>query len=164
MASTEQPTPAAQIDFGDGTCAICLELPQNKSQTPCGHVFCYQCLTNWCQIKIECPVCQQSFTSFKHSFQSPDDYQVHTPTPPVVPVKRIESTWMLVKFSSCTTQQKSSYGISKPTMHSLPRAHFCSFHWNPPIIVALSDYFQSLSIHYHKRNMLVLFLLFIRFF
>ena len=66
MASTEQPTPAAQMDF--------------------------RFLTNWCQIKIECPVCQQSFTSFKHSFQSPDDYQVHTPTPPVVPVKRIEST------------------------------------------------------------------------
>ena len=86
MASPEQPTPAAQICFDGGTCAICLELPQNKSQTPCGHVFCYQCLTNRCQIKLECTVCKQSFTSFKHSFQSPDDYQVQTPSPPVVPV------------------------------------------------------------------------------
>ena len=67
--------------YDEEACPICLGPHVNKSRPDCGHVFCYQCLVDWCQIKLECPVCKQAFSSFKHSFQSPDNFQVHTPPP-----------------------------------------------------------------------------------
>ena len=77
----EQFSSSPDIVFDEETCPVCLGPHVNKSRPICGHVFCYQCLVDWSRIKLECPLCKQGFTSFKHSFQSPDDFQVYTPPP-----------------------------------------------------------------------------------
>ena len=77
----EQLSSSVEIIFDDETCPVCLGPHVNKSRPNCGHVFCYQCLVDWCRIKLECPLCKQGFTFFRHSFQSPDNYQVYTPPP-----------------------------------------------------------------------------------
>ena len=67
-------------NFDENKCPICLSSPQNnKSKPDCGHVFCFECLKRWSKINLECPVCKQSFTSFIHSIESPNEHQVYTP-------------------------------------------------------------------------------------
>uniref|UniRef100_A0A0E9WTM6 RING-type E3 ubiquitin transferase n=1 Tax=Anguilla anguilla TaxID=7936 RepID=A0A0E9WTM6_ANGAN len=29
--------------------------------TPCGHLFCWECITEWCNTKAECPLCREKF-------------------------------------------------------------------------------------------------------
>lgn len=58
----------AATRFDDGKCSICLADPQiDKSFPPCGHVHCFECLTEWCEQKLECPTCKQSFCKFLHA-------------------------------------------------------------------------------------------------
>ena len=52
---------------------------ENKSRPPCGHVFCFQCLAEWCRIRQQCPMCNRRITSFKHSIDSENNFQVHQP-------------------------------------------------------------------------------------
>jgi len=52
--------------FDDGECPICYSSPQvDKAIPPCGHVFCYQCLTKWNRIsnkwRTTCPICSKAF-------------------------------------------------------------------------------------------------------
>lgn len=72
-----------QRNFDNGLCSICLGPHVNKSRPPCGHVCCFECLVDWCKIKLECPTCKQPFTSFIHSIESPQEFVTHTPEPPV---------------------------------------------------------------------------------
>ena len=74
MASTNFPGEAV---YDDGTCAICMGPHENKSRPPCGHVFCFQCLAEWCRIRQQCPMCNRRITSFKHSFKADNNFQVH---------------------------------------------------------------------------------------
>lgn len=54
-------------------CSICLSDIENKCRSNgCGHEFCLQCLLQWTQTRIDCPVCRQTFTSIRHNFQSED--------------------------------------------------------------------------------------------
>ncbi len=56
--------------FDDGQCAICYSAPHvEKTSTPCGHVFCYQCLKNWIKYNTICPVCVGRFSEIKHGNQ-----------------------------------------------------------------------------------------------
>ena len=81
------------MDYDDGQCAICLFPHVHKSKLCCGHVFCYQCLFNWCRVKLQCPTCRRSFNSFvtsnmpvsafqNNSFRTTRNY---CPVPDVVP-------------------------------------------------------------------------------
>ena len=52
--------------FDDGECPICYSTPQvDKAILPCGHVYCFQCLKKWSDIRklrATCPVCNTALS------------------------------------------------------------------------------------------------------
>lgn len=41
------------------TCILCLNTMTDPSCALCGHVFCWDCILNWCRERPECPLCRQ---------------------------------------------------------------------------------------------------------
>ncbi|KAJ1982324.1 peroxisome biogenesis factor 10 [Dimargaris xerosporica] len=44
--------PAAQPTFSQEQCTLCLATRTDTAASPCGHLFCWQCLFEWCNTKV----------------------------------------------------------------------------------------------------------------
>lgn len=40
-------------------CILCLSAVTQPASTNCGHIFCWQCIIDWCSVKPECPSCRK---------------------------------------------------------------------------------------------------------
>ncbi|XP_059188362.1 peroxisome biogenesis factor 10 [Centropristis striata] len=63
LARTPSPqiSPSSSGSRASSCCMLCLEERRRSTATPCGHLFCWDCITEWTNTKAECPLCRAKF-------------------------------------------------------------------------------------------------------
>nr|XP_037281299.1 peroxisome biogenesis factor 10-like [Rhipicephalus microplus] len=41
-------------------CCMCVDAAKNASVIPCGHIYCWYCITGWLRTNKQCPLCRMS--------------------------------------------------------------------------------------------------------
>ncbi|XP_046896050.1 peroxisome biogenesis factor 10 [Hypomesus transpacificus] len=59
--ASSSPQPVDTVSHRPSRCILCLEERRHSTSTPCGHLFCWECITEWCNTKMECPLCREKF-------------------------------------------------------------------------------------------------------
>ncbi|KAF2207548.1 hypothetical protein CERZMDRAFT_102231 [Cercospora zeae-maydis SCOH1-5] len=55
---TRRPCPSSLVPLGRQECPICRRLLPEPAQTPCRHIFGFDCLDTWVQDYHDCPSCR----------------------------------------------------------------------------------------------------------
>ena len=55
------------------TCSICIDEAVKPTLTHCGHIFCYDCITQYFKIKQICPICKINLNDKKLNVINPED-------------------------------------------------------------------------------------------
>jgi len=54
------------------SCVVCYEIITTSTKAvikSCSHEFCLDCIKNWSQTNLSCPLCKQEFSVLQHSFK-----------------------------------------------------------------------------------------------
>lgn len=70
-------------------CGICQdEITEDTKIVECGHIFCFACISKWCNVSNSCPLCQQRFLKL-YRISGAEHHHVE-------PVDKREENWMEV--------------------------------------------------------------------
>jgi len=61
MVVSPAPSGSKSVVSGKDTCSLCWEVRNRTTSTPCGHLFCWDCILMSASTKSECPLCREKF-------------------------------------------------------------------------------------------------------
>lgn len=60
LINLSNPKKLPYIKGSSRNCMLCLSPMKDPACAPCGHLFCWKCIFDWCKEREECPLCRSS--------------------------------------------------------------------------------------------------------